>query len=54
MEAEFEQDESLCLESCCRLELINEASKCSQMKINFQFSKCRLRKMQQVRNKFFT
>ena len=37
MEAELEQNKSLCLESCCRLELIKNG--------NFQFLKCRLQEL---------
>ena len=45
MEAELEQNESLCLEGCCRLELMKR--KMFQNK-NFQFSKRRLRKLDRV------
>ena len=39
VEAELEQNKSLCLESCCR---VNEASKCSKMDIfNFQSVVCK-------------
>ena len=46
MEAELKENESICLQNCCRLELMKRQ--------NFQFSKCRLQKLQHVRNKLFT
>ena len=50
MEAELEQNISLCLESCCRSGLMKRKN---VPKWNFQFSKCPLQELHQVRNKFF-
>ena len=49
MEAELEQNKSLCLESCGRLELMKR-----QNDPKWKFSKCRLQELSQVRNKFVT
>ena len=49
MEAELEENKSICLENCCRLELMKRQMFQNE---NFQFSKCRLRKLQQVRKHY--
>ena len=51
METELKDNESICLKNCGRLELMKRQN---VPKLNFQFSKCRLRKLQQVRKKIFT